>query len=129
MALLIVDASVVIAFLDDRDASHERAVRALAATSTDDRVLPASVLAEVLVHPNREGGKAVAHVERALSLLAGRVEPLSADIARTAARLRAKHPRLRIADAFVLATGDVLDADVLTADRSLAAIAPRVRLV
>lgn len=129
MALLIVDASVVIAFLDDRDATHDKAVHALTLTAKDDRVLPASVLAEVLVHPHRVGAPAVAHVERTIGLLVGRIEPLSADIARAAARLRAENARLRIADAFVLATGEALDAEVMTADRSLAAIAPRARLV
>ena len=129
MARLVLDASVIVAFLDDRDSMHEHAVRELAATDREARIVPASVLAEVLVHPHRQGASAVALVERAVELLAASVEPLSADIARAAARLRARHSRLKLADAMVLATGQQLDADVLTADRAVARIAPRARLV
>jgi PIN domain nuclease of toxin-antitoxin system len=124
---MILDASVVIAFLDPRDASHERAVAALG--STDDRRIPASVLAEVMVHPHREGTAAVAKVERALAALVTEVAPLTADIARAAAALRARHRRLRLGDALVIATGDELRVDVLTVDRGFAAVSPRVRLV
>jgi predicted nucleic acid-binding protein len=124
---VILDASVIIAFLDPRDASHERAVSAIA--STDERRIPASVLAEVLVHPHREGAAAVAKVERALAALATGVEPLTADIARAAASLRARHRRLRLGDALVIATGNALGVDILTVDRGFSGVSPRVRLV
>jgi PIN domain nuclease of toxin-antitoxin system len=124
---VILDASVIIAFLDSRDASHQRAVTALGAVP--DRRIPASVLAEVLVHPRREGTAAVAKVERALAALATGVEPLTADIARAAASLRARHRRLRLGDALVIATGDALGVDVLTVDRGFSGVSPRVRLV
>ncbi len=128
MARLILDASVVIAFLDPTDATHERVVHELV-NDDDDRVVPASVLAEVLVHPNMEGPSAVAHVERVVAALASRIEPLTAEIARDAARLRARHRRLRLGDALVVATGDALDAKVLTTDRGLRGVSPRVRVV
>lgn len=127
MGHVILDASVIIAFLDPRDASHERAVKAL--TSADERRIPASVLAEVLVHPHRQGPAAVAHVERALEAMSTGVEPLTGAIARAAASLRARHARLRLGDALVIATGDVLGADVLTADRGFSGVSRRVRLV
>ena len=49
MALIVLDASVIIAHLDPADALHARAVTALTAVSDDDLVLPASALAETLV--------------------------------------------------------------------------------
>jgi len=127
MGRVILDASVIIAFLDPRDPSHERAVKAI--TEAGERRVPASVLAEVLVHPNREGSAAVAHVERTLAALASGVEPLTGEIARTAASLRARHRKLRLGDALVIATGDALGEDVLTADRGFAGVSPRVRFV
>ena len=127
MGRVILDASVIIAFLDPREPSHERAVQAIAAAS--DRRIPASVLAEVLVHPHREGRASVAHVERALAALATGIEPLTAEIAREAASLRARHRRLRLGDALVIATGDVLGDDILTADRGFSGVSSRVRLV
>ena len=127
MGRVILDASVVIAFLDPHDPSHERAVKAIA--EADDRRIPASVLAEVLIHPNREGRAALAHVERVLTVMATGVEPLTGDIARTAASLRARHRKLRLGDALVIATGDALGHDVLTADRGFSGVSPRVRLV
>lgn len=124
---MILDASVIIAFLDPRESSHERAVQAIA--SATDRRIPASVLAEVLVHPHREGRAAVAHVERALAGLATGIEPLTAEIARAAAALRSRHRTLRLGDALVIATGDVLGEEILTADRGFSGVSPRVRLV
>jgi PIN domain nuclease of toxin-antitoxin system len=128
VARLILDASVVIAFLDPGDASHEAAVSALSA-STGPRTIPASVLAEVLVHPYREGAAAARQVERVVAALATDVAPLTEEIARAAARLRARHARLRLPDALVLATGEALGAEVLTADRALGAVSSRVRVI
>ncbi len=127
MGRVILDASVIIAFLDPREATHARAVRAL--TSADERRIPASVLAAVLVHPQREGPAAVEHVERALAAMSTGTEPLTAEIARSAASLRARHRKLRLGDALVIATADVLGVDVLTADRGFSGVSARVRLI
>src|SRR5579883_1007836 len=55
MAVIVLDASVVIAFLDSSDAHHASAVAALAAHQSEQLVLPASTYAEILVGPYRRG--------------------------------------------------------------------------
>jgi predicted nucleic acid-binding protein len=70
----------------------------------------------------------VAAVDRFVADLAMRVESLSPEMARRAAALRARHARLRLPDALVLATADVLDAArVLTADRAWPMMSRRAR--
>jgi PIN domain nuclease of toxin-antitoxin system len=130
MAVTVLDASAVIAFRDPIDALHARAVDSFRAHASNDLVLPASVYAEVLVGPMRHGAPALASLEEFVQDFAMHIAPLSPDIARHAALLRAQTPSLRLPDAFVLATGDLLEAtSVLTGDRSWAKLSPRVQLV
>jgi hypothetical protein len=59
-----------------------------------------------------------------------RIEPISAPIARRAAQMRSRGPALKLPDALVLATGDVLGASaVLTADATWAKLNRRARLL
>lgn len=58
MALIVLDASVVIAHLDARDALHTQATNYLDSHAGDDFRLPASAYAEVLVEPARTGRSA-----------------------------------------------------------------------
>jgi predicted nucleic acid-binding protein len=125
---LVLDASVVIALLDENDALHERAAAVIERARSDELILPASAFAEILVAPYRQSADAVARFETTLAEVPVRVEPLTATIARRAASLRASHARLRLADALVLATAAEAGAVVLTADRALARHA-RVTLV
>jgi predicted nucleic acid-binding protein len=130
VALTILDASVVIAFRDPSDALYARAVASFRAHASDDFVLPASVYAEVLVGPMRHGAPALVSLEQFVLDFAMQIAPLSPEIARQAASIRAQTPSLRLPDAFVLATGDVLEAaNVLTGDRSWAKLSPRVQLI
>jgi predicted nucleic acid-binding protein len=130
VALIVVDASVVIGFLDADDEHHAAATAALDACGSDDLVLPATAYAEVLVAPARRGRAALDRVDEALAALAVRVEPVTSAIARSAATLRARHRTLRLPDALVLAATEVLGAArVLTADRAWARISRKVRLV
>ena len=120
----------VIAFLDANDAHHLRAVAALSAILANQLVLPASAYAEILVRPYRQGAQAVAIVEQFIAALAIRVEPASREIAKRAAEVRSQPPSLRLPDALVLATGDVLDAtEVLTADTSWPRFSARARMI
>ncbi len=90
-------------------------------------VIPASAYADVLVGPCRVGTPALTTVERFRADLAIRIEPLRGEIARRAAQLRGRTAALGLPDAFVIATGDVLDASaVLTADRALLTVSRRV---
>lgn len=130
MALIVVDASVVIAFLDADDAHHGGAVAALTASRPDRLVIPASAYAEILVGPMRRGRSTAEVVDRALADLNVEVVPVTRDIAMRAAGFRASHTSLRLPDALVLATGDLLEATaVLTADRAWQKFSRRVRLI
>jgi predicted nucleic acid-binding protein len=116
VALIVLDASVVIAHLDARDAVHTQATDYLDSHAGDDLRLPASAYAEVLVEPARTGRSA--DLTEAVAKAGFRIEPITAQIAERAASLRAGRRPLRLPDALVVATGEVLDADaVVTADR------------
>jgi PIN domain nuclease of toxin-antitoxin system len=129
VAVVVLDASVVIAVLDADDAHHAAAAAALADIRLDDLALPASAYAEILVDPWRRGSTAVALVRRFVAELGIRVEPLTAEIAERAARLRAQHRVLRLPDALVLATAETLHASALTCNRAWAAVSRRARIV
>jgi predicted nucleic acid-binding protein len=130
VALVVLDASVIIGFLDPEDALHDSYVEALSTYQRDDFGIPASVYAEILVAPYRAGAEAVAEVEAFLSDFAVKIEPITAPIARAAARLRSGRRSLRLPDALVLATADELGADrLLTGDESWTKISRRVTLV
>jgi predicted nucleic acid-binding protein len=69
-------------------------------------------------------------LERFIADFAIRIEPIGVEIARRAAELRVRSASLRLADALVLATGDVLDAAlVLTADRAWPSASRRATLI
>jgi PIN domain nuclease of toxin-antitoxin system len=129
VARLVLDASVLIAYLNTLDAHHASAVARLRRASGDECIVIASVLAEILVHPYRVGPDAVSEVEAALSALRMVVHPIDASLARRAADLRASNTRLRLGDALVIAAGDALDAEVVTADASWSRISRRVRVL
>ena len=74
MAVVVIDASVIIAFLDPRDAHHGAAVAALADKRTADLVLPAIVYAEILVGPYRHGKSAVSKASETSSRAASSAE-------------------------------------------------------
>ena len=130
MAVVVLDASVVIGFLDGGDALHARATAALTDHRADELVFPAGAYAESLVMPYRQGPGAAGRVDRFIEDFAVRVEPVGREIARLAARLRARHRALRLPDALMLATGETLDADrVLTGEPAWTKISRRARLI
>lgn len=127
MALIVLDASVVIAQFDARDARHESASTALAAHESDDLKLPATAYAESLVDLARAG--LLAEGRAAVAALGAEIVYIDEPIAERAAELRARDPLLRLPDAIVLACGEVLAADaVLTGDRRMSRH-PRARLI
>ena len=116
MALIVLDASVMIAHLDPADAHHERATALLLQHADDDLRLPASAYAETLVDPARSGR--LDEARHAIDSLRLRIEPVDKTIADRAASARARRRGLRLPDALVLACGEVLEADsIVTADR------------
>jgi predicted nucleic acid-binding protein len=127
VGLVVLDASVVIAYRSPKDEHHGGAVTALVLHRHDALVLPASAYAEVLVEPARHGPTAVARAKRLIDELPIRVEPLTREIAESAAALRR---RVRLPDALVLATADILEADaLLTADARWRKLSARVRVI
>lgn len=120
MGLTVLDAGIVVAVLDADDPHHAGAREALSAARErgDDLVLPASAYAECLVSPARRGPDAIAMADRFVDALPARVEPASRTIGAAAAVLRASNGKgLRLPDALVVATAQVLGADrILTTD-------------
>jgi predicted nucleic acid-binding protein len=115
VALIVLDASVLIALLDPNDALHTAARAALVRHAGDDLKLPASAYAESLVGPARQGR--LAEAKQAIDALLLDIVPITGQVAEQAAELRARHPSLRLPDALVVATGSVLGAAVvLTGD-------------
>jgi predicted nucleic acid-binding protein len=130
VALVVLDASVVIAFLDPDDALHDAAVNALSEHQHDELVIPSSVYAEILVAPYRRGPEAAGEVEAFLADFAIRTEAITPAVARAAARLRSEFGSLRLPDALVLATADELEAEsVLSGDESWVRVSSRVTLI
>jgi predicted nucleic acid-binding protein len=127
VALIVLDASVVIAHLDPADALHGSAKRALLEVASEDLRLPASAYAETLVEPARKGR--LDEARDALTALRLQIVPLDASLAERAASLRARERALRLPDALVLACGELLGADaILTAEERWRRF-DRVRLI
>lgn len=131
MAALILDANVVLAFLNPADPLGPTAGLALAAARErdDEFVLPASAMAESLVWTARDRPDQLDVLVRRLTGLFGRARPVDQQVAVTAARLRARHRALRLPDALVIATAVVDDGTVLTGDERLASVDPRVQVL
>jgi len=128
VALIVLDASLVIALLDPADKLHPASLRAFERVAGEDLAIPASALAETLVIPSRAGKLDEARAK--IHLLNLRVAGVEESIAIEAARLRGRHRRLRLPDALVIATGEVLEADsILTGDRSWARVSRRVSVI
>jgi predicted nucleic acid-binding protein len=120
VALIHLDAGVLIGFLDADDAHHRAARGAIAdALDSGDRLaMAASALAECLVAPARRGEDAVAVVHELRLRIPVDIVALDVDIADAAARLRARHRSVRLPDALVIATASVAHADrLITTDR------------
>ncbi len=133
MALTVLDAGVIIGILDADDPHHAGAREAVgkALERGDALAVPASAYAECLVGPSRRGRDSMRAVDAFLSDLAADVEPITRQVARRAAQLRAGHGRkLRLPDALVLATALHLKADrVLTTDAGWPTAGIRVDLI
>ncbi len=132
MGPVVVDSSVILALFDPHDALHDPAAAAVrsARGAGNPFVLPASVLAEVLVGAARRGKDERDLRHRQIVRAFGVPCHLDESIAVAAAERRARHPALRLPDALVLATADVVQAAVvLTGDKRWGSLDVRVQLV
>jgi predicted nucleic acid-binding protein len=122
VGLTLIDAGVLIGFLDNNDTHHLAARGALVSARNrgDQLAIPASAFAEALVSPSRAGHAALRSVRDFADRLPLVISTLDAEIAVVAATLRAKHGRrLKLPDALVVATAIHTEADVLiTTDRN-----------
>jgi predicted nucleic acid-binding protein len=120
--VIVLDASVLIAYLDASDLHHGVAEGLLAREIDDEFAVNSLTLAEVLVGPAHDGR--LESVIAILDDLEVRTLPLPADAATRLARLRATS-RLRMPDCCVLLTADEEEARVATFDARLADAAER----
>lgn len=126
--MIVLDARVIIAFLERRDALHDAAAAAVTATVGRSKAVPSTTYAEVMAGALRRGHEATAAAD--LFFTRCRLEAVDHRVARSAAALQAAHRSLTLPDAVVLAFGEAHEADaVLTADRRWVDVSPRVRLV
>ena len=121
--MIVLDASVLIAHLDDRDALHDRAEEALTSVAAYPLAASPLTVAEVLVGPARAGrADEAVGVLRALGISE---VPLPKDASTRLAELRAR-TGLKLPDCCVLLAAETAPADaVLTFDERLLAAATR----
>jgi predicted nucleic acid-binding protein len=128
VALIVLDASVVIGLLEPQDAHHDAATEALRDHAADTLSLPASAYAEILTGPARVGRLESARDD--IAALGARVSRIDERVAEDAARLRARFRSLRLPDALVIAEGESSSADkILTTDRTWAPVSRRVHVI
>jgi len=124
--MIVVDASVLIAHLDDRDALHARAEEALLAAADQPLACSPITLAEVLVGPARRDQ--IETAQAAIAVLGVDVIPFELEAPIRLAALRAE-TGLKMPDCCVLLAADAAAAEgVLTFDDALAREAERLGL-
>jgi predicted nucleic acid-binding protein len=124
--MIVLDASVLIAYLDGEDSHHVRAETLLAREIDDDFAANSLTLAEVLVVPARQNR--LDAVRAALHDLELRELPFPANTAVKLAQLRAS-TNLKMPDCCVLLAAEDAHARVASFDNRLADAAATVKLV
>lgn len=108
--MIVLDASVLIAFFSGADAHHVAATELLTAAGAEDLVVSSMTLAELLVGPAREG--AVDALLEALARLEVGEELFPGDVAVRLARLRAE-TGLKMPDCCVLLAAETAEAETV----------------
>ncbi|MDJ0356269.1 type II toxin-antitoxin system VapC family toxin [Paenarthrobacter sp. PH39-S1] len=121
--MIALDASIVIALLENEDPHHEAAKAFLATSASESWIINVLTLAEVLVAPARVGR--LQQAQSVLDLLNIHTDSLAADQAPELASLRAE-TGLKMPDACVLLTAVNRSASLATFDTKLAAAADRL---
>lgn len=126
MEALILDASVLIGLLDSADTHHDRAIDDVEGADREGRqlLLPASAYSETLVAFAR--ARRLEEARRAITAMGITIVSLTDTIAERAAELRARHTRLRLPDAIVLATAQEMGGNLLSYDRRLSQLAGKL---
>lgn len=121
--MIVLDASVLIAHLDQRDAHHARATELLVATGAEPLGASTITLAEILVAPTR--AERLADVSTALERLGIAELPLGDDASRLLARLRVDSG-CKLPDCCVLLAAREHDGAIASFDSALAEAAGRL---
>ncbi len=114
--MIVLDASVLIGYLDADDAHHQRAAQLLEREVDEELTLDPLTLAEILVGPMRSG-----RVERAVEVLRElqiRERPFPPEAALRLAQIRTV-TGLRMPDCCVLFTAEEASASIATFDTAL----------
>lgn len=127
--LSVLDSSVLIALLDEKDVGRPVARAAVDTSKRDhDMLIPITAFSESIVAPYRRSLQDGQRAEAALAAL-GNLLDVTRDIGSRAAQLRATR-QIKLPAALVLATALQLDADqILTLDRRWRGVDSRVRLL
>ena len=125
----VLDASVLIALLDEKDVGRPVARAAVDESKRGHELLiPVTVFSESIVAPYRRSKRDGQRAEAALTGL-GNLVDVTRDIASRAAQLRATR-QIKLPDALILATAMQVAADqILTLDRRWRGVDSRVRLL
>lgn len=132
MGSVVLDTSVVLALFDPEDALHACSAQAARRRrdAGDGFLVPATVLAELLVGAARRSEEEAAARLRLTTAAFGPPYPVDESVAVAAAHWRARHRSLRLPDALVLATADVVGAEtILTGDKRWQGLDTRVEVV
>jgi predicted nucleic acid-binding protein len=127
--LSVLDASVLVALLDEKDAGRPVARVAVDESKREhDLLIPVTAFSESIVAPYRRSRRDGQRAEAALAAL-GTLVDVTRDIASRAAQLRATR-QIKLPDALILATAMQLAADqILTLDRRWRGVDSRVLLL
>lgn len=123
--MILLDANVLIGFLDQSDDHHERALELLEEHDWDEFATSVLTVAEVLVHPTKAGTQDAAMA--ALHRIGVQLLPVDPGAALEIARVRSMY-RVRMPDAVVLHSALEARASVATFDKGLAAAARQAGL-
>jgi predicted nucleic acid-binding protein len=125
----VLDASVLIALLDEKDAGRPVAREAVAQLKQDhDVLIPVTAFSESIVAPYRRSPGDGKRAEAALIAL-GSIADVTREIASRAAQLRVAR-QIKLPDALILATALQVAADeILTLDRRWRGVDSRVRVI
>ena len=115
--MIVVDANVLIGFLDERDAHHAAARLVLEEFAKEGYAASVLTVAEALVHPTMAGLQDRA--TSALSAIGLTILPLRSDDVSSLAGIRARY-RIRMPDAVALHAALTTDAPLATFDAALA---------
>lgn len=122
MGPVVLDTSVLSAAFDPSDAHHSGAVAAITERRLARQPIRISAVSVAEFHSVRGSGRdaRIAWLERFVeSLGATAIAAVDRRTAEIAGELRARRPSVKLPDALIKATADLLGGELLTADRKL----------